>query len=414
MWKIKACYLLLAMSSGCLDPHLPVLLTGYGMATSTLGVLSGVRTLASIFFNIVISSYADRTGKHRLVAKVCTYATALSSVLLYFATVAAPSFSANQCALGVVFGVPLLLITVARSPLGSLESDAIMTHLTARGRKEEFGRVRLFGALGFGLSNSAVGFFVRQGEVKYISLLFAAAMAVSGFFSDTFFVDKKKKKKQQQQQKAGGGEAAGVVGSLRAMFGEKGFATFAVVLVVMGYTHCVFSKYVALFINTDPRTSTEVFAWSGLAAMAGELPFFFFSDALLRRFGAAAVILAAQVGTAVRLAGYGMLRGNALIAPQLLHGVTFSLMWASSVIYVDGLAPPHLSATAQSVLSILYGGVSAFVSSLVNGYLFEIGGKALVVWSSVALVAVSAAVWLATADFKTLPQPQKSSKKKRY
>lgn len=398
MWRIKLCYFLMSMSSGCLDPHLPVLLTGCNLATSTLGIISCIRTVVSIVFGFSITAYADRVEKHRLVARVCICSTALLSVLLYFATVSAPRFSESQAALGLLFGVPLVLISIARSPIGALESDAIMTHLTARGKKEEFGRVRVFGALGYGISNGAVGFFVGKGGIKYIGLLFAAAMVANGVLSRSFFVDKKKKSAKQSDDDV---TALGFFDSLKVMFREKGFAPFAFVLVVMGYTHCVFSEYVALFINSDPSTSATVFAWAGLAAMAGELPFFFFSDVLLRKFGAAAVILVAEAGTVLRLLGAGFLHGNALVAPQLLHGVTFSLMWASSVIYVDSLAPAHLSATAQSVLSILYGGVSAFVSSLVNGYLYQAGGKMLVVWSSVALVALAIIVWVATAEFKT-------------
>lgn len=396
MWKIKLCYLLMSMSSGCFDPHLPVLLTESNVTTSTLGILSCVRTVVSIVFGFSITAFADRVEKHRLVAKACTYCTALFSLLFYFATISADRFADSQLALGLLFGVPLTLIAIARSPLGALESDAVMSHLAARGRKEEFGRVRLYGALGFGLSNGAVGFFIRNGDIKKIGLLFAGAMVGYGILSSGLFTDKKKPIQNSEKKES---KTLGFIDSLKLMLHEKGFVPFAFVLVVMGYTHSVFSEYVALFINSDPQTSSSVFAWTGLAAMAGELPFFFFSDVLMRKFGAASVILTAQAGTALRLLGYGVLHGNALIAPQLLHGVTFSLMWASSVIYVDGLAPPHLSATAQSLLSILYGGVSAFVSSLVNGYLYEVGGKALVVGSSVTLVVVSIVVWVMTADF---------------
>lgn len=417
MWKIKLVYFLISISPGFFDPYLPVLFSSCKMASSTLGILYCVRTIVSIIFNFIITAYADRASKHRLVAKVCIYSTILCSLLFYLATISAPSFSDNQFALGILFGVPFILVAIARSPLLALENNAIMNHLSALGKREEFGRIRLYGALGFGIANGAMGFFIGKFDVKYISLIFACAMLINAAFANSLYGITKKEKEEDKEKKycnsKNSESVPGFFDSLKLMFRENGFISFAFVLVVMGYTHTVFSEFVTLFINDDPDTTPTIFAWTGLAAMAGELPFFFFSNVLLRKFGPAAVILAAQGGTVLRLVGYGMLHGNALIAPQLLHGITFSLMWSSSVVYVDSLAPPSLSATAQSVLSILYTGVAAFVSTPVNGYLYQVGGKMLVVSSSVVAVVLAIVVWVATAKFKIEDGEKKEKKGKK-
>ena len=62
---------------------------------------------------------------------------------------------------------------------------------------------------------------------------------------------------------------------------------------------------------------------------------------------------------------YTVVKGQwAVVAVQLLHGVSWVCIWSGGTAFMHEAAPPNLRATAQSVLSAVYGGFGASVGLL--------------------------------------------------
>lgn len=135
------------------------------------------------------------------------------------------------------------------------------------------------------------------------------------------------------------------------------------------------------------------------AATISELPVYFFADRLLGhwsaqrlfRFGTIMLVLRAALLSSFRIPGI-------ILLTQLLHGLTFSIMWISAVSYAAEVAPKGLGATAQGVYNGVFMGLAGAAGALFGGGLYEeFSGAAMYRLMSLFLV-VCLVTFLIAAD----------------
>ena len=77
---------------------------------------------------------------------------------------------------------------------------------------------------------------------------------------------------------------------------------------------------------------------------------------------------------------------------SLLHGLTFSAMWAAGVAYADEIAPSGLGATAQGVFNGTDLGLGTALGAFIGGYLYDASGAVSAFqfagWASLAALLV--------------------------
>ncbi len=118
----------------------------------------------------------------------------------------------------------------------------------------------------------------------------------------------------------------------------------------------------------------ELFGFSLAVATLSELPIFFFSARLLRRWGTSSVLILALVVFVLRWLLYSLAWTPELaVAGQALHGLSFSALWVAGVSYAERHAPPGLRATAQGIFSAALYGVAA-LGSVLGGLLYAATG----------------------------------------
>ena len=153
-------------------------------------------------------------------------------------------------------------------------------------------------------------------------------------------------------------------------------------------------------------TAASARTWTGAAiavACVTELPVFYWSGALVRRFGARRVLDVSAAAFAARLAGYTVAGSSAagawaVVPLEALHGLAFAGSWSAGTDYAARLAPPGLRSTAQSLFSAAYMGVGAGTGALVGGALYSHSGPdACFQGSAAALVVAWALLCVAEA-----------------
>jgi PPP family 3-phenylpropionic acid transporter len=103
-----------------------------------------------------------------------------------------------------------------------------------------------------------------------------------------------------------------------------------------------------------------------------ELPFFFFSRAILDRCGIERTLTFAFLLMAGRVFFYSWTYIPALaVAVDVVHGMTWSLFLVASVEYVNMLVPPKLRATGQSLFWAVYFGAGAIIGNTWAGFLYD-------------------------------------------
>jgi MFS family permease len=119
-------------------------------------------------------------------------------------------------------------------------------------------------------------------------------------------------------------------------------------------------------------------------ATLSELPVWFFSDRLLKRFGTRGVLSLALAARGAQVYAFSIIPSPWLVLPfQLLHGPAFSAMWAAGVAYANEMAPEGMGATAQGLFSGVAMGLRAALGALIGGVLYDkVGGALMFRWGS--------------------------------
>lgn len=99
-----------------------------------------------------------------------------------------------------------------------------------------------------------------------------------------------------------------------------------------------------------------------------EVPILLVSSMLVRKFKPQYLISVGMLVYSVRLFLYSIATGPEItILSQSLNGLSYGMFLAGSIYYIDSLAPPELKATAQTVATAIYAGLSGIIGNVVAG-----------------------------------------------
>jgi PPP family 3-phenylpropionic acid transporter len=133
------------------------------------------------------------------------------------------------------------------------------------------------------------------------------------------------------------------------------------------------------------------------AGVAAEILALLLFPRLERRASTRALLAAAFLGSALRwLLLSRVSSAGAIVALQLLHGLTFGLFWGTAMHALGGLVPPRLRATGQALFTAVVFGVGNALGYRLSGAAYDWHGSAapLFAWAA-ALEVVALAVGVA-------------------
>mmetsp|Transcript_26177 Transcript_26177/g.44642 ORF Transcript_26177/g.44642 Transcript_26177/m.44642 type:complete len:569 (+) Transcript_26177:92-1798(+) len=143
--SMRLLYLTYYASLGALMPYLPVYFHSLGHPGSAIGLLGAVKPLTTFLVAPVWGILSDRSNNHVATLQF-TFVSSLICQLLVGAN------SNLNYLIGTVF-----LAAVLNAPVKSLIDSIVMSKLTSEEDRHQFGRMRLWGQLGFGVGSSLVG-----------------------------------------------------------------------------------------------------------------------------------------------------------------------------------------------------------------------------------------------------------------
>ena len=144
--SMRLLYLTYYASLGALMPYLPVYFHSLGMEGSAIGILGAVKPLTTFLVAPIWGILSDRLDNH-----VSTLQFTFVSSLICQLLVGMNSNTLNYL-IGTVF-----MAAVLNAPVKSLIDSIVMSKLTNEEDRFQFGRMRLWGQIGFGVGSSLVG-----------------------------------------------------------------------------------------------------------------------------------------------------------------------------------------------------------------------------------------------------------------
>ena len=356
-------------------PYMVLFYQNLGFSGAQIGLLSGITPLITMLFAPVWTGLADTSGRHRLILSL-TLAGAAISILAFssFSTFAAILFLA-------------ILYYAFISPANAFADSATM-YMLGDG-KDKYGQVRVGGTVGFGISALLAGNLVQSYGLK-IAFYGCAVLLVFGLIISQKLLHNPIRPSRQTN------------GNFRALLVNPRWQLFLALAFAGGVSIAGNNTYLFPYLKELGAPESLM----GLAMTIGtitEIPILFFGHYLLRRLKPYGLLILAMLVTGARLLLFAAANSpEQILIMQLLNGLTFPAMWVAGVAYVDEIAPPGLSATAQGMFGAMVFGFGAAVGGFIGGPLLEtVGGHGIYLTFGIIVMAVLA---LAVLGMRLLPK----------
>jgi PPP family 3-phenylpropionic acid transporter len=361
-------YFLLCAATAFVSPFIVLYYQGLGFTGAQIGLLTGIVPLITLFSAPLWTGLADATHRHQL----------LMSIAILVGVITTFAFPLLNAFVPVLLNAVLLYIFV--SPVTPLADSATMFMLADE--KEMYGRIRLGGAIGYGMAALVAGLLVQNHGLRFTfwgcATLFLLVLTVS------------------QKFVYGQSEADNPARDrVRTMLTNPRWLLFLVVAFAGGAELAVFNNY--LFPYMEELGANE--STMGLALMVGtisEIPTLFFGNRLIKRLKSYGLLMLSMVVIGLRMLLFAASGTPSLVLfIQLLNGLTFTAMWVAGVSYADENAPAGMNTTAQGLFSAIFLGFGMAVGGFIGGPLLEsIGGRGLYFVFGIAALVIVAIVAL--------------------
>jgi MFS transporter, PPP family, 3-phenylpropionic acid transporter len=346
---LQVFYFLYYAGAAALIPFLAIHYKSLGFHGEQIGALSAVLPLVGLLSGPLWGMLADSTRRHRQALIIAMtgaigFAVLLSIPSSFYILIAV-------LALFAFFSAPIM-------PL--IDSSAL---IALGEHKDLYGRIRLWGALGWGITAPVVGYLTEAASLSWTFGGYAFLMGLAVLVGSKLPIHSSHVNALNTQD-------------ARAILRDPRWYIFLTVAFIGGILLSANSSFLFIYLQDLGADKTLLGIMLSVATLS-ELPVLYFSGTFLKRWGMLSLMTVSLFFFAIRALSYSFISLPWMALPiQLLHGLTFSLMWAAGISYADAIAPQGMSATAQGLFSGILLGIGSGVGSLLGGFLFDAVGAA--------------------------------------
>ncbi|WP_370873513.1 MFS transporter [Hydrogenophaga sp.] len=361
---------------GFFNPYLPLWLKELGFSLLAISVLTSVQSASRLFAPYLWGSLSDRTGERVRLLRYGATVALLLSLGLWFELG------------GVGLFVVLLLMFTHTSGMMPM-SEAALAHLVSHGGAFDatrYGRIRLWGSLGFLVTVVAAGFwFERFGLVHFPAWTLAtlAAVTLSVWLLPDF------------REHA---HADDVQPSVWPVLRQPPVRWFFAAVFFHVLAHIFIYVFFSLYLDSLGYSKTVIGLLWALSVVI-EIGWFFTQGRWLPRLSLSAWLVLAAALMALRM---GLTAGLPLVWPvlllaQALHAITFAAHHTVCIALLSHHFPGRLRGRGQALYTVVGYGLPGVVGGVAGGLLSSALGLASVFWLSsacaVAACACALRVW---------------------
>jgi MFS transporter, PPP family, 3-phenylpropionic acid transporter len=365
--RLSLFYAALFLVIGVNLPFAPSYLATKGMGEGEIGALLAAIQLSRVVGNPLIARAADAWGETRLPIIILCFASLIGFAL----------FLVIDGFLGLfILSLALGLIFTAVMPL----SDSLTLRAAASGGFD-YGRVRLWGSLGFIVASTGAGWLIADRGAGLAIWLILAAWLLT--LATSFGLPRMARERRQ-----GGGGMLSLLSDRR----------FVLMLATSGCIQCSHSLLYAFgtIYWTAAGHSTATVGWLWAESVVAEILLFAAAKRIVPRVPPRYLFVAGGIGAVARwllaASGTGL---PLLIVVQLLHGVSFAMTHLGAMTFLSRQTPPGLAASAQVLHAVVVGSAVGLVTIGVGGLYEAMGGAAFYVMAGLAVPGAVLAILVA-------------------
>lgn len=353
---------------GVLEPYLTLYYRHLGFSGAQIGFLSALAAGALAVGPAIWTAWADAVGRQQAVFAWNTWVAGILLLLV-------PAFPAF---------LPLVLVvglfSFVRSPLIPL-ANAMVLHALGP-RPEGFGRVRLWGSVGYIAAAVLVGWLIDRAGARLGILAGALALFACG-----------------GMVRGRAGQAAMALPAwreFRALFTNGNFVGFLGATFLARVSSGTYTTFFTIHLETlGISKAVAGLAWA--LGVASEVAIMASWRRIATRGSLRTLLAVGLTAHALRWYLYTTTAREAgILGIQLLHGLTFGLFYLAAVQFVDETTPSPLRATGQGIFAAATFGLGGIIGNLLSGGLYDAVGMVVLYRLSAGIALGAAGLFLAS------------------
>ncbi|TGV13643.1 MFS transporter, partial [Mesorhizobium sp. M00.F.Ca.ET.186.01.1.1] len=333
---------------------LPVYLSFRGVTPAQIGALIGAGSFIGILSQPFWGMVSDRTKTIKRVILATLGLSIVSGIGLFTTT---PFF-----ALFLLVGAMYFFLLPTDPLTESLNYRMAEQHRTS------FGSIRTFGAVGYATASLFIGLTLDRLGMEQLVWLFVG-YGVLAYLCALAMKDAPASSKPLSWPE------------LKRFFLYPKTQRFFLLVLIAATPHRTNDSFLGVYVQSLGGTTGDVGQAWFLAAVS-EVAFFAISARILARWSEIRLIMLASALYAIRYVLCALAPSPEwVVYLQLTQGVTFVIFYTATIQYLYKIIPEEWRATGQTVLAVLFFGISGIIGSLLGGWLFQQSGGAALYWA---------------------------------
>ncbi len=332
-----------------LGTYLPVYLKDIGFSSVEIGWLLAIASVASIIAQPFCAYLSDKYKSIKGTLIVCLGCVVLMACILF------------QVQSFAVIALLLFIFFCFFSPINPLGES--LAQKTAMKENVSFGKIRVWGSLGFAITALVSGYILAAIGIENILypflLVITLTLLISFKLSDVNTTDKK----------------ATIIDALK-MGTDRKFLCFLIFSLLITTTHRTNDHFMGIYI-VELGGSESLIGWAIFIGVITESLVFVFGWLWFRRFHELTFIMIGGALYSFRWIGMALIGSpESILFLQLLHGASFGVFYLSAFQYVTKILPKNLLATGHVFFLTVIFGVGGLIGSLAGGVIIDHFGMA--------------------------------------
>lgn len=261
----------------------------------------------------------------------------------------------------ILFLVIYLFANIAFAPVLSM-GDAIAYDILGDSQRGKWGKQRLFGTVGFMLFALSSTFIMYEISSSNKEIDFSVSFYIFGVLSAIAMMS------VWMMSVSGNISSKNIMVHIWSVMKHPQIVMFLCVIFFFGIYTGAIETFLFWYLEEETVGYFQVIPGLCLAiACSTETILLFVSGTIIKRVGHLTCIYIVFVAYAIRMISYSFLDSVFGVLPiEVLHGITFGIMWATSTSYASIISPPGISGTVQGLLGGIHFGFGMIVTSSYN------------------------------------------------
>ena len=319
-----------------------------GLSLTQIGYLLALPGVAQIIAGPLWGLLADSLRIHRILLPIAIIGTVIPTTLIgRFQDVTPILFLAAAAA---IFSIPI-------APLADTASLALLGE-----RHAQYGSLRVWGAVGWGISTVAAGVVVERmglSIIFWLYPLFGLLTLLTALVLPKVALN-----------------PTNTLSAARKLLRDPRWVRYMLCVLLIGCSSALMHGFLSIYL-AELGAGRDKIGLAYMIASLSEMPVMLLATLVLRRWGAKPLLVCAGLAYSLRLTIFALFPDPTIVlAAQLLHGFCFGTLWIAGVHEAQRLAPAGLAATAQSLLGTATFGIAVVLANLVGGMIYQSTGSA--------------------------------------